>query len=118
MSRTFSELLDWQWDRYAPSQRDWVNLLIHLFAVPMFWIGTLDALGALLFSGLLHALGALLLMALALFAQALGNAREKNPPEPYADGWDFARRAAAEQFVTFPRFLLSGGWWRNFRESA
>lgn len=118
MSRSFSELLDWQWAHYAETQRDRVNLVVHAVTVPLFWIGALRFVSALLFAGLFFALGGVLLMGLCVFLQALGNSREAKPPESYANAWDFLQRVAAEQFVSFPRFVLSGGWWRNLQESA
>jgi hypothetical protein len=43
---------------------------------------------------------------------------EANPPAPFKDAREFVRRVVAEQFVTFPRFVLSGGWWRNFNAAG
>ncbi|MEW6168373.1 MAG: terminase [Pseudomonadota bacterium] len=111
-------LLQAQWSDYADRHRDRVNLLIHIVAVPLFWIGTISAASALLFEGLVHALGDIALMALALFAQGLGNDREAIPAPPAKDAWDAIRRVAVEQFVTFPRFVISGGWWRNLNSAG
>ncbi|MEQ1438143.1 terminase [Fontimonas sp. SYSU GA230001] len=115
---TFEELLKVQWSEYAERHRDRVNLLIHIVAVPLFWIGSINALGALLFSGLFAALGGLLLMALSLFAQGIGHDREALQPQAFAGAWDFVRRIVAEQFITFPRFVLSGGWLRNLEAGS
>jgi hypothetical protein len=40
------------------------------------------------------------------------------PPEPFAGTANFLARLFAEQSVTFPRFVLSGGWWTNFTRSG
>jgi hypothetical protein len=31
---------------------------------------------------------------------------------------DFVTRFFVEQWVTFPRFVLSGGWYRNLQQTA
>lgn len=115
--KTFSELLDWQWQGYDKTHRSRNNLLIHIVAVPLFMLGALNFVYALLFQGLLASLGGLLLMALSLFAQGKGHELETSQPAGFEDAWDFVRRVAAEQFVTFPRFVFSGGWYRNFRQA-
>lgn len=115
---TFSELLEWQWRDYSDKHRNRSSLIIHIIAVPLFWIGAVNALSALLFMGLLHALGGVILMALSLFAQGKGHEQETLQPTPFEDPWDFVRRVFAEQFVTFPRFVLSGGWYENFRKTG
>ena len=52
-------------------------------------------------------------MALALVLQGRGHRREAEPPTPFAGAADFASRFVVEQWVTFPRFVLSGGWLSN-----
>ena len=39
--------------------------------------------------------------------------RERETPVPFDGAVDFVSRFVAEQWVTFPRFVLSGGWYRN-----
>ena len=118
MSQTFSELLDWQWQGYDANHRNRANLLIHIVAVPLFWIGAINFVVPLLFAGLLYALGGAIIMALSLFLQSKGHEMEANPPVPFKDWREFVRRVVAEQFVTFPRFVFSGGWWRNFNAAS
>ncbi len=112
---SFSELLEWQWSRYDANHRHRNNLLIKIVAVPLFWIGAVNFVVPLVFAGLVHALGGAILMAASLFLQAKGQEMEGKPAEPSSDARDFVRRALAEQFVTFPRFVVSGGWWRNLK---
>lgn len=114
----FETTLQTQWADYARYHQDRVNLLIHIVAVPLFWIGALNAISALLFSGLFAALGGVLLVALSLFAQGLGHDREAVQPEPYQGAWDFVQRIAAEQFVNFPRYVISGQWWQRVNTSS
>lgn len=121
---TFPELLEWQWRDYADRHRRRANLLIHIVAVPVVWWACMQALGALILlllgvPGALRMLSwAALLVGLSLWAQRRGNALEASPPEPFAGPADAARRLAAEQFVTFPRFVLTGGWLRNLTSAT
>jgi len=115
---TFSELLDWQWRNYDANHRNRDNLLIHIVAVPLFWIGAVNFVVPLVFAGLLHALGGAVLMGVSLFLQGKGHDMEANPPLPFKDWREFVRRVVAEQFVTFPRFVFSGGWLRNFQAGS
>jgi uncharacterized membrane protein YGL010W len=115
---SFSELLQWQWSRYDAGHRNRSNLLIHIVAVPMFWLGAADFLIPLVFAGLVYALGGFILMALSLFLQSKGHEMEGKAPEPVGSAREWVRRVLAEQFVTFPRFVISGGWWRNFNAAA
>jgi len=52
-------------------------------------------------------------MVFALVLQGRGHRREAETPTPFAGAADFASRFVAEQWVTFPRFVLSGGWRSN-----
>lgn len=108
-------LLAWQWSDYSAKHRDRVNLLLHLVAVPLFEVGTL-LLGAAALGrsglGLGLALGCLVV---AVAVEGRGHARERETPTPFAGPLDFASRFVVEQWVTFPRFVLTGAWSRNFR---
>jgi hypothetical protein len=108
----FSTLLETQWAGYGERHQDRLNLILHIVAVPLFWWGTLDLVGSILFSGLFAAFDGLVLMALSVFLQGLGHDREAVAPEPWAGPGVFALRLAAEQFVNFPRYVISGEWWR------
>jgi hypothetical protein len=115
---TFSELLEWQWSDYSDKHRNYNSLLIHIFAVPLFWIGALDFIGALLFRGALFGIGGLIMMGISVFLQGKGHEMEKAEPAPFKGPADFAQRILAEQFITFPRFVLTGGWWSNLRAGS
>jgi hypothetical protein len=110
---TLVDLLEWQWSDYAQKHRNRTNLLIHILAVPLFVLASLSLLGALLRLAILNALVAGALLGLSLFLQGKGHALEKSAPVPSQGGADFLRRILAEQFITFPRFVVSGGWRRN-----
>jgi hypothetical protein len=52
----------------------------------------------------------------SMVAQGVGHKREPVPPEPFKGPFDFVSRLICEQWVTFPRFVLSGGWARAWRQ--
>ena len=106
-------LLRWQWSLYSGAHRDRRNLLIHAITAPFFLIGT-----CLLFTGWRGALIGLGLMAAAIAAQGRGHKLEKTAPSPFLGPLDVVRRFFAEQWITFPRYVLSGGFaaaWRDAR---
>ena len=121
---TFAELLDQQWSDYPERHRHKSNLVIHIVAVPVSWFGAFWVLGGLLLMllGVPGAFGQLLtgivFIALALGAQHYGNSLEARRAPPPADPKEFARHAVAEQFVTFPRFVLTGAWLENLKKAA
>jgi len=109
-------LLAWQWRGYSRNHHDRVNLMIHMLAVPAFIAGTLATV-TLISRGQWP--GALLsiVVAVAAFAlEAVGHRRERAAPEPFAGPADFVARIFAEQFITFPRFVLAGLWARNLAD--
>ncbi len=109
------ELLRWQWSDYSAKHRSRANLFIHIVAVPLFQIATV-----LVLYGVLHRMVLALALAVAglvvsVAVQGRGHRLEAEPPTPFAGTGDFVRRLLAEQWVTFPRFVLSGGWSRNLK---
>lgn len=117
----FQELLEWQWRDYADKHRHRTNLMIHLLAVPLVWVGALEIVGGVMLTllGVPGSLGTFVfgaaLVGGSLYAQARGHALEQLPPEKFSSGKDAVRRLVAEQFVTFPRFVLSGTWLANLK---
>jgi uncharacterized membrane protein YGL010W len=108
-------LVAWQWKVYANAHQDRRNLLIHVVAVPLFAVGALGLLLGLLFlEGWPIALG-VLGMVIGFFLQGIGHRYERHAPPPFASRGQFFLRILTEQFVIFPRFLLSGAWLRNVR---
>lgn len=109
-------LLAWQWRGYPAAHRDRVNLMIHIVAVPALIAGVLATLN-LAWHGLwIGAAIAFGLVILAFAAQGVGHKREREAPAPFAGPGDFIARVFAEQFITFPRFVLGGGWLRNLAQ--
>lgn len=121
---TFLDLVEKQWSNYADRHRQRNNLLMHIVAVPVLWLGAFQLLGGLLLLllGVPGAFGMLFwaaaLIGLSLFVQAQGHSGESIEPEKFADAGDFLRRLLAEQFINFPRFVLSGQWLRNLRAAS
>ena len=113
-----SELLRWQWDGYARYHRSRVNLFIHIIAVPVFLLATVGMVTALpqqsLWPGIVSIAAAMVSVAL----QGRGHKRERVPPEPFTGPANAISRIFVEQWVTFPRFVLSGGWVRALREAT
>lgn len=109
-------VLAWQWRGYSRNHRDRVNLAIHMLAVPAFIAGTLAA-ATQAWHANWYGAGVALVVAVGAFAlQAIGHRRERVAPEPFAGAADFITRVFAEQYVTFPRFVLMGQWARNLAE--
>lgn len=115
MSNRRPDLLRWQWNGYAANHRDPTNLVLHLLAVPLFLLGAaLLLIGLLRLQPLLIGLGLIGMLA-SLALQGHGHKREAEAPEPFQGRRDALLRLAAEQFITFPRFVLGGGWLRAWR---
>lgn len=106
-------LIAWQWRGYADNHRDRGNLLLHIVAVPAFIAGMLAAV-RLAVAGQWTGVAIALLFAVAAFAvQGIGHKRERVAPVPFDGPFDFIGRVFVEQFINFPRFVLSGQWTRN-----
>jgi hypothetical protein len=108
-------LLAWQWADYASRHRNRTNLAIHIVAVPLFLFGV----SALVAGGVTRSapvvVAGTVAMLVSLILQGRGHKSEVDAPVPFDGPVDFLTRFLAEQFVTFPRFVLSGMWWRNYR---
>jgi hypothetical protein len=105
-----SELLRWQWEGYAKYHQSRTNLLIHIVAVPLFLVGTIALLLAVVRLSLLAFALALGCIVVAISLQGRGHRLEPVPPEPFSGPLNFVSRLVFEQWVTFPRFVISGGW--------
>ncbi|MBB2916688.1 terminase [Cupriavidus alkaliphilus] len=105
-------LLRWQWRGYARNHQDPRNLLLHIVAVPMFMAGTVLGLYGLLRLNLPAIALGLVCMGMSMALQGRGHRLEAHAPEPFAGPADIAGRILAEQWITFPRYVLSGQWWR------
>jgi len=109
---TLKPLLEWQWQGYPRYHASRTNLLIHIAAVPLFLVCNVALVLALLRGAGAVALIALGGMAVALALQGRGHRIEAVPPEPFSSPGQAVARLFFEQWLTFPRFVASGGWWR------
>lgn len=98
---------------YARFHGNRTNLILHLVTVPVFLAGSVAVALAWLAPWL--ALAGLGAMGIAIAVQGRGHAGEATPPRPFAGPGDFLRRIMREQWVTFPRFVLSGELARTWR---
>ncbi|MFZ5482044.1 MAG: Mpo1-like protein [Myxococcota bacterium] len=107
-------LLAWQWGDYAEKHASPANVAIHLVAVPLAWVGLAGVLAGPFAGWRIAATGAVA-FGLALAAQGRGHRMEGSAPAPFRGPADFVTRFLAEQLVTFPRFVISGGAARVLR---
>jgi len=106
----------WQWRASPNTPQHPTNLVLHLIAVPLFILGFLLIVSGVFSLSLANvAIGVIGLLA-ALGLQRHGHSLEAQAAEPFTDRKDAVSRLLVEQFLTFPRYVLSGGWWRAWRE--
>ena len=110
-------LLAWQWSSYHLAHRSRKNLVIHGLTQPLFVAGLLSLPAAIATTPWLAA-GSVLAMGIAAAAQGAGHKREATPPAPFRGPLDVAARLFAEQLVTFPRYVVTGGFARAWREAG
>ncbi len=106
-------LIAWQWATYDRNHRDRLNLALHFLAVPAFIAGVLSALRLLTLGLVAQAAIMLGVAVVAFLLQGVGHRREREAPIPFEGPLDAIGRIVVEQFITFPRFVFTGGWARN-----
>ena len=111
-------ILVWQWSRYAATHRDRRNLLVHALTAPLFLMGVCALVSGLLQARWVLAGVGLLGVALPVVLQGRTHKLETNAPAPFRGPADVAARLFVEQWVTFPRYVLSGGFARAWRASG
>jgi hypothetical protein len=109
-------LLRWQWSLYPAAHRDRRNLALHAATSPIFLAGTI-ALVVSPVAGAAAAIGGAAAMLAAMLAQGRGHKLEKSAPAPFLGPGDVVKRFFLEQWVTFPRYVLSGGFSKAWREA-
>lgn len=108
-------LARWQWADYAEFHGDRRNLAIHIVAVPLFLAGNVAVVvGAALLSWWIPLVG-IAATVLGIGLQGRGHKGEANPPKPFTGPGNALSRIFLEQWFTFPRFVLTGGWRRAWR---
>jgi len=111
-------ILVWQWSRYAATHRDRRNLLVHALTAPLFLMGVCALVSGLLQARWVLAGVGLLGVALPVVLQGRTHKLETNAPAPFRGPADVAARLFVEQWVTFPRYVLSGGFASAWRASG
>ncbi len=109
--------LAWQLRNYPEGHRDRRNLAVHAATAPLFVAGTCAMVVAPFTAPWLLAF-AVPALVLPLVAQGRGHRLEAARPSPFLGPGDFAARLFVEQWVTFPRYVLGGGFTRAWREAA
>jgi hypothetical protein len=108
-----AQLFQSQWKDYADYHQHRTNLLLHIFAVPLFNLGSALLMFALYLASVALSLAALGCIAISMAAQSHGHKMETLPPTPFESPANAMSRLLLEQWVSFPRFVVSGGWRRN-----
>ncbi|WNG50410.1 terminase [Archangium minus] len=120
MNERTEGLLSWQWNLYPDNHCDRRNLLLHALTVPLFQLGTVLLVTSPVTSPWLALPGVVAIVS-ALALQGRGHRFETVSPVPFRGFFDVVARLFVEQWVTFPRFVLSGGFaraWRSARNAA
>jgi hypothetical protein len=110
------ELLRWQWGGYPRYHRSRANLLLHIAAVPLFLAANISLVAAIAKRSIVFAAISLVVMVVSVALQGRGHRQEKVPPELFTGPTNAVSRIFLEQWVTFPRFVISGGWFRALRQ--
>jgi hypothetical protein len=113
-----SELLRWQWEGYPRYHQSRANLLLHIIVVPLFLLGNVMLSVALAERSWAAALAAAIAMVVSVALQGRGHRREPVPPEPFTSSLNAVARIFCEQWVTFPRFVVSGAWSNALRQAS
>jgi len=110
-------LLAWQWSIYPAGHRDRRNLLVHVLTVPVFELGTVAVIVSP-FLGLWLAPAGLVAMVGVMALQGRTHRLEAVPPAPFRGLGNVLGRVFGEQWLTFPRYVLAGGFACAWREAG
>jgi hypothetical protein len=113
-----SQLLRWQWEGYGRYHQSRANLLLHILVVPLFLVGNVSLVAAFIQGSWSLAIFSIAAMLVSVAMQGRGHSKEAVPPEPFTSPFNAVSRIFLEQWVTFPRFVLSGGWSRALRRAS
>ena len=112
------KLIQWQWEGYTEFHRSKLNLLMHIILVPGFICANLYLIYSLINGCYLFALLSLAGMGLSIALQGVGHKQEALPSIPFTSAFNAVSRLLVEQWVNFPRFVLTGGWWRALQQAS
>jgi hypothetical protein len=111
-------LLAWQWDGYARYHQSRANLLLHIVLVPLFLLGNVAMAVGIIRLSWIVAIAGLGAMVVSIALQGRGHRGEADPPVPFSGPGNALARIFLEQWITFPRFVFSGGWTRALRSKS
>ena len=112
------DLLQWQWQGYLKNHQSKLNLLLHIVAVPLFLVANIGMVWALFAASWASMVGFASAMLMSLFLQGRGHRMEQQAPAPFTGLGNALARILLEQWITFPRFVVTGQWWRALRRAA
>ena len=110
-----SEIIKWQWEGYSKAHQSRANLFIHIILVPLFIISFLSLLLSIFRFDLISIVSSFFIMMMSFGLQGIGHSKEINPAEPFTSIKNAVLRIFLEQFYTFPKFVITGAWYRTLR---
>ena len=84
--------------------------MLHIFLVPVFLVGNIALVVAPFMGSWILGFAGVAAMFLSIALQGRGHRQEAVPPEPFTSPVNAIARIFLEQWITFPRFVLSGSW--------
>ena len=115
---TTAQLLARQWQGYARYHQSRANLLMHVVLVPLFLAGNVALVAGLVRRDWITGAAGAACMVISIVAQGRGHNGEAVPPVPFTGPGNAVTRIFLEQWITFPRFVLSGAWRRALASSC
>ncbi len=113
--QSISEIIDWQWKGYHLYHASKLNLLLHIVFVPLFVWANVGLIASLLRGQLVAVVAAAIVMLLAFAFQGIGHKGESVPSVPFSSVGSAIKRILIEQWITFPKFVISGAWLKALR---
>lgn len=108
-------LLQWQWKGYEKFHRSRRNLFIHIIVVPLFLLANVNLVVQIIQHNFIFAAASVLPMVVSLALQGRGHKLESTPSIPFTSPFNAIARLLLEQWINFPRFVLTGAWWRAWK---
>ena len=84
--------------------------------MPAFLAGNVGVVVAVFLRSWVLGVASLAVMAVSMAVQGRSHRHEVNPPEPFRGPANAISRIFLEQWITFPRFVISGGWSRSLQQ--
>ena len=111
-------LLAWQWEGYARYHQSRANLLMHIVLVPLFLAWNVALVVGLIRLDWIEAAVGAACMFVSMALQGRGHKAERVTPVAFSGAGNALARIFLEQWITFPRFVLTGGWRQTLRSAT